>query len=161
MMYLVRSGLPPPAEKSSACAVGSIKRDLVLAVGQSLFPEIKGTADTEVLFYLALTFGPEDDPPEDCQVMAAASPGFSPAAGTPGQDSGVRWGDGLTSARILHWARALVQGPRRSRPWWHGQSWPDRIQGLSTMRQPQTARCLTAVAISRTVRRAGPGCCRA
>jgi len=42
----------------------AIKRDLVLAVGESLFPEIKGQADTEVLFYLALTFGMADDPPE-------------------------------------------------------------------------------------------------
>jgi len=42
----------------------AIKRDLVIAVNESLFPEIKGTADTEVLFYLALTFGLEDDPPD-------------------------------------------------------------------------------------------------
>ncbi len=42
----------------------TIKRDLVLAVDESLFPEIKGTADTEVLFYLALTFGLQDDAPE-------------------------------------------------------------------------------------------------
>jgi hypothetical protein len=42
----------------------AIKRDLVLAVNESLFPEIKGQADTEVLFYLALTFGLADDPPE-------------------------------------------------------------------------------------------------
>jgi predicted glutamine amidotransferase len=41
----------------------TIKRDLVLAVDPSLFPEIKGQADSEVLFYLALTFGLEDDPP--------------------------------------------------------------------------------------------------
>jgi predicted glutamine amidotransferase len=40
------------------------KRDLVLAVDESLFPEIKGQADSEVLFYLALSFGLEDDPPE-------------------------------------------------------------------------------------------------
>jgi glutamine amidotransferase len=40
-----------------------IKRDLVLAVDPSLYPEIRGQADTEVLFYLALTFGLEDDPP--------------------------------------------------------------------------------------------------
>ena len=39
-------------------------RDLVLAVDQSLFPQIQGTADTEVLFCLALTFGLEDDPPD-------------------------------------------------------------------------------------------------
>src|SRR6201995_2797996 len=39
------------------------KRDLVLAIDESLFPEIKGQTDTEVLFHLALTFGLEDDPP--------------------------------------------------------------------------------------------------
>ncbi len=42
----------------------AIKRDLVLAVDESLFPEISGTTDTEALFYLALTFGLADDPPE-------------------------------------------------------------------------------------------------
>ena len=41
-----------------------VKRDLVLAVDESLYPEIAGQADTELLFYLALTFGLEDDPPE-------------------------------------------------------------------------------------------------
>lgn len=40
-----------------------LKRDLVLAVDPSLYPEIQGQADSEVLFYLALTFGLEDDPP--------------------------------------------------------------------------------------------------
>jgi predicted glutamine amidotransferase len=42
----------------------AVKRDLVLAVDESLFPEIKGQADTEVLFYLALTFGLTENPPE-------------------------------------------------------------------------------------------------
>ncbi len=40
-----------------------IKRDLILAIDPSLYPEIQGQADTEVLFYLALTFGLEGDPP--------------------------------------------------------------------------------------------------
>ncbi|MGZ6729140.1 MAG: class II glutamine amidotransferase [Gaiellaceae bacterium] len=40
-----------------------VKRDLVLAVDPSLYPSIEGSSDTEVLFYLALTFGLEDDPP--------------------------------------------------------------------------------------------------
>jgi predicted glutamine amidotransferase len=39
-----------------------VRRDLMLAVDDSLFPEISGTADTEILFYLALSFGLEDDP---------------------------------------------------------------------------------------------------
>jgi glutamine amidotransferase len=40
-----------------------IKRDLVLTIDPSLYPEIKGSADSEILFYLALTFGLTDDPP--------------------------------------------------------------------------------------------------
>ncbi|HET8980799.1 MAG TPA: class II glutamine amidotransferase [Solirubrobacteraceae bacterium] len=41
----------------------TVKRDLVLAVDESLYPEIAGHADTEILFHLALTCGLEDDPP--------------------------------------------------------------------------------------------------
>jgi predicted glutamine amidotransferase len=40
-----------------------IKRDLALAVDESLYAYIEGSADSEMLFYLALTFGLEDDPP--------------------------------------------------------------------------------------------------
>src|SRR6476619_3826162 len=42
---------------------GKVKRDLVLEVDPSLYPEMEGTTDSEVLFHLALTFGLEDDPP--------------------------------------------------------------------------------------------------
>ena len=41
-----------------------IKRDLVLTIDESLYPQIKGTTDSEILFYLALTFGLRDSPPE-------------------------------------------------------------------------------------------------
>jgi glutamine amidotransferase len=41
-----------------------IKRDLAFAVDPSLYAQIGGTTDSELLFYLALTFGLEDDPPE-------------------------------------------------------------------------------------------------
>jgi predicted glutamine amidotransferase len=40
-----------------------VKRELVLAVDPALYPFIEGTTDTEVFFYLALTFGLEEDPP--------------------------------------------------------------------------------------------------
>jgi predicted glutamine amidotransferase len=40
-----------------------VKRDLVFAVDPSLYPLIEGSSDTEVFFYLALTFGLEEDPP--------------------------------------------------------------------------------------------------
>jgi glutamine amidotransferase len=39
------------------------KRDLVLEVDPTLYAEIEGTTDSEVLFHLALTYGLEDDPP--------------------------------------------------------------------------------------------------
>jgi predicted glutamine amidotransferase len=39
-----------------------IRRDLLLAVDPSLFEGIAGSADSEVLFYLALTLGLEDQP---------------------------------------------------------------------------------------------------
>jgi glutamine amidotransferase len=42
----------------------TVKRDLVLSVDESLYPQIAGSADSEVLFFLALTFGLQDDPPE-------------------------------------------------------------------------------------------------
>jgi predicted glutamine amidotransferase len=55
----------------------AIKRDLVLAVDESLYPEIQGTSDTEVLFYLALTFGLQEDPPG----AVARAIGFAEACG--------------------------------------------------------------------------------
>jgi predicted glutamine amidotransferase len=44
-----------------------VKRDLVLAVDPALYPEIQGSTDSEVFFYLALTLGLEDDPPKAVQ----------------------------------------------------------------------------------------------
>jgi predicted glutamine amidotransferase len=41
----------------------TIKRDVALAIDPSLYPQIHGGADTEFLFYLALTLGLTDDPP--------------------------------------------------------------------------------------------------
>lgn len=40
-----------------------VKRDLVFAIDPMLYPDIKGSTDSETLFFLALTFGLMDDPP--------------------------------------------------------------------------------------------------
>jgi predicted glutamine amidotransferase len=40
-----------------------MKRDLMMEVDPSLFADIEGSTDTETLFFLALTFGIEEDPP--------------------------------------------------------------------------------------------------
>ncbi|MEV6649887.1 class II glutamine amidotransferase [Streptomyces sp. NPDC051219] len=47
-----------------------LRRELCLAVDPSLFAEIEGTTDSEVMFFLALTFGLEDDPPGAVARMA-------------------------------------------------------------------------------------------
>jgi glutamine amidotransferase len=40
-----------------------VKRELILAVAPSLYANIEGSTDSEVLFFLALTFGLAEDPP--------------------------------------------------------------------------------------------------
>jgi predicted glutamine amidotransferase len=40
-----------------------VKRDVMLAVDPSLYPEVQGSTDSEAFFFLALTMGLEDDPP--------------------------------------------------------------------------------------------------
>jgi predicted glutamine amidotransferase len=46
-----------------------LKRDLALAVDESLYASIEGSTDSELLFYLALTFGLEEDPPAAVERM--------------------------------------------------------------------------------------------
>jgi glutamine amidotransferase len=53
-----------------------VKRELVMAVDPELYPFIKGTSDTETFFFLALTFGLEQDPP----AAVARAVGFIEAA---------------------------------------------------------------------------------
>jgi predicted glutamine amidotransferase len=47
------------------------RRKLLLAVSEALFPQILGTTDSEVMFYLALTLGLETDPLGAIARMAA------------------------------------------------------------------------------------------
>jgi glutamine amidotransferase len=47
-----------------------VRRDLLLAIAPELVPELEGSADSEVLFHLALTFGLEHDPPGALERMA-------------------------------------------------------------------------------------------
>jgi predicted glutamine amidotransferase len=46
-----------------------LKRDLALVVDKSLYASIEGSTDSELLFYLALTLGLEDDPPQAVERM--------------------------------------------------------------------------------------------
>jgi predicted glutamine amidotransferase len=46
-----------------------VKRELALVVDESLYTDIEGSTDSELLFYLALTLGLEDDPPAAVERM--------------------------------------------------------------------------------------------
>ncbi|WP_433184234.1 class II glutamine amidotransferase [Actinoallomurus sp. CA-150999] len=46
-----------------------LKRDLVFAVDPELYPAIQGSTDSEVMFFLALTFGMREDPPAAVERM--------------------------------------------------------------------------------------------
>jgi predicted glutamine amidotransferase len=46
-----------------------VKRELALAVDESLYPQMEGSTDSEMLFYLALTFGLEENPPAAVERM--------------------------------------------------------------------------------------------
>jgi len=54
-----------------------VKRDLTLAIEPELFPSILGSTDSEVMFYLALTFGQQTEPVAAVERMV----GFVEAAG--------------------------------------------------------------------------------
>jgi predicted glutamine amidotransferase len=54
-----------------------LRRDLILAVDPALFPEIQGTTDSELIFFLALTLGLEQEPLAALERMA----GFVEATG--------------------------------------------------------------------------------
>ena len=88
-----------------------LKRDLVLAVDESLYPLIAGQADTELLFYLALSFGLEDDPPD----AVARAIGLVEAVG---EQHGVRYpfqGTVATTDGERMWAfRYSTEGKSRS-----------------------------------------------
>jgi len=46
-----------------------VKRELVLMVDESLYTSIEGSTDSELMFYLALTLGLEEDPPDAVERM--------------------------------------------------------------------------------------------
>ncbi|MEU3515402.1 class II glutamine amidotransferase [Streptomyces sp. NPDC006654] len=47
-----------------------LRRDLALAVDPALYSDIEGSTDSELMFFIALTFGLSDDPPDAVARMA-------------------------------------------------------------------------------------------
>jgi predicted glutamine amidotransferase len=60
-----------------------LKRDLVLAVDPELYPAMTGSTDSEVMFYLALTYGLRDRPIAAVERMAGLVESVARAYGVP------------------------------------------------------------------------------
>ena len=87
------------------------RRDLMLAIDPALFADVHGSTDTEVVFYLALTFGLEEDP------IAALerTVGFIEAtARSHGVDDPVQGSFGISDGTSLWAVRYATKGRPRS-----------------------------------------------
>ncbi len=87
--------------------IDRVRRDLLLAVSPSLFPAIGGTTDSELLFYLALTFGLETDPIASLERMA----GFvEKTASAHGAADALSMTLGLSDGRTMYVVRYAGRG---------------------------------------------------
>jgi predicted glutamine amidotransferase len=88
-----------------------LRRDLVLAVDPQLFDRIEGTTDSELLFFLALTFGLDDDPLPALERMA----GFVEATGRRlGVDDPLQMTLGVSDGEKLYAVRYASGGVANS-----------------------------------------------
>jgi glutamine amidotransferase len=88
-----------------------LKRELVLAVDDSLFASIEGTTDSEAMFYLALTFGLENDPIAAVEQMV----GFVEETGAKhGVEHPIQMTVATTDGRIVWAFRYSSEGDSRS-----------------------------------------------
>ncbi|ROS77412.1 glutamine amidotransferase [Curtobacterium sp. PhB130] len=85
-----------------------LRRELLMAVRADLFPCILGSTDSELMFFLALTFGLEEDPIGGLERMA----GFvESVAADAGIDGALQMTIGLTDGRTLTAVRYASAGP--------------------------------------------------
>lgn len=84
-----------------------LRRDMLLAVRPDLFPCIRGTTDSELMFHLALTFGLQDDPVGGLERMAGFVEALGAAAGV---DEPLQMTVGLTDGERLVAARYASGG---------------------------------------------------
>ncbi len=94
-----------------------VKRDLALAVTPRLYPMITGTTDSELMFYLALTFGLEENPLIGLERMV----GFvEKTCGEQGIDDPIQLSAGLSDGERLLAVRYSTE--KRSRTLFHSKS---------------------------------------
>ena len=89
----------------------SLRRDLMLAIDPALFGDIQGSTDTEVVFYLALTFGLEEDPIQALETTVGLIEETARERGIPGA---VQASFGVSDGASLWAVRYATEGPARS-----------------------------------------------
>ncbi|GAA6524765.1 class II glutamine amidotransferase [Intrasporangium sp. DVR] len=89
----------------------TLKRDLVMAVEPELYPHIEGTTDSEVLFFLALTFGLDDDP---FDAMARAVGLVEDVARAHGVENAVQMTAATSNGSCVWGFRYSTEGASRS-----------------------------------------------
>lgn len=88
-----------------------LKRQLALAVDASLYAAIEGTTDSEMMFFLALTFGLDKDPPGAIARMVAL---VEDEARKAGIDKAVQMTLGISNGSRLWVFRYSSEGQSRS-----------------------------------------------
>jgi predicted glutamine amidotransferase len=78
------------------------RRDLLFQVGPQFFPHVQGTTDSELMFYLALTLGLEDDPIGGLERMAGL---VEKVAATQGVAQALWMTLGLADGQRMHAVR--------------------------------------------------------
>jgi predicted glutamine amidotransferase len=88
-----------------------MRRDLLLAVDPELVPEIEGSTDSELLFYLALSFGLEREPVEALERMAGLVEDLGEKRGV---DDPLQMSVAVTDGERIIAARYSSEGKSRS-----------------------------------------------
>ena len=88
-----------------------VKRDLMLAIDPSLFADLEGSTDSETFFFLALSFGLEDDPP----AAVARAVGFIESVGRAhGIEHPIQMTVATSDGRTIWGFRYSTEGKSRS-----------------------------------------------
>jgi predicted glutamine amidotransferase len=88
-----------------------LRRDLMLAIDPGLFADVRGSTDTEVVFYLALTHGLESDPVGALEQTVGL---MEASARRHGLAPGVQGTFGVTNGESLWAVRYASEGTPRS-----------------------------------------------
>ena len=110
-----------------------IKRDVILAVDPKFYPHIKGSTDSEAIFFLALTFGLQENP---LQAVEKAIGFIEDLATEQGIENAVQMTLGIADGTKLYAFRYSTEG--NSRSLFYSESaaaikeiYPDRARALS------------------------------